>query len=874
MVEEPVVLLERDRQLATLHAALAAVRESRGGAALVAGEAGTGKSELLRRFCDQAGPAARVLWAACDALFTPRPLGPLLDIARLTGGDLEEKIARGALPHDVAAELLRELARPAPTILVIEDLHWADEATLDVVRLLARRIEAVPALLAVSYRDEQLAPTHPLRLLLGELPSNPSIARLEVADLSREAVEELAGASGLDAAELYARTQGNPFFVTEVLAARTQLIPHTVRDAVLARAARLRRAARSVLEAVAIVPQRVELPLLERLVDLAPGALEECLASGMLRSDGDAVAYRHDLARLAIEASLGPDRRLALHRAALAALEHPTHGALDLARLAHHAEAAGDTERVLRFSPAAAEHAAALGAHREAEAHYARALRFGSDLPSEVRADLLQRFAGECFLTEMRGAGIDALAEAAGIHRARGDAIKLAAALRQRAGLLGCAGRSPEARADADEAVAVLGDDAPDRERAWACACRASTAMVSDDFEEAVVHGMQAIELAERVGDSEILIDALNTVGTSELTRGADAGLEKLLRSLALAQESGRAPAAGRAFINLVSALGRRREWGRAEEYIADGLQYCSTHGLEAWEHSLLAARTECDLALGRWSEATAGAVAVVQRAHDHAATRYDALRLLGLARARRGDPECWPVLDEALGIARGSGDLQYLGPVAAARAEAVWLEGRPEMIEAETADAFILALERREPWLTAELACWRRRAGIADNVPDGLPAGPFALELAGEHQAAAAAWRDLGDRYEAALALAGADEEDALRHAHAEFQALGAQPAAAIVARRLRARGARNLPRGPRARTRENPAGLTGRELEVLALLAEGLRNAEIASRLVVSEKTVDHHVSAILRKLDVRSRGQAGAQAIRLGLLDGVRE
>jgi DNA-binding CsgD family transcriptional regulator len=205
---------------------------------------------------------------------------------------------------------------------------------------------------------------------------------------------------------------------------------------------------------------------------------------------------------------------------------------------------------------------------------------------------------------------------------------------------------------------------------------------------------------------------------------------------------------------------------------------------------------------------------------------------------------------------------------VAAAWAEALWLEGRHDEVEAATATAFELSLERKVPWVTGELACWRWRAGLEDQLPEGAAAEPYTLSLAGEWTRAATRWREIGCPYEAALALADADDEDALRQALDDLQALGARPAAAIVARRLRERGARSLPRGPRPSTRENPAGLTPRELEVLRLLAQGLRNGQIAERLVVSERTVGHHVSAILRKLDVRTRGQASAEAVRLGL------
>ena len=861
-------LFERSEHLSTLGESLAAVkRDARGRVLLVQGEAGVGKTALLECFCGDLAPRTRILWAACDPLFTPRPLGPLLDIARATGGELDERVERGDRPHDVASALIRELEAPSPTVLVLEDLHWADEATLDVTRLVARRADEAPALLVASYRDEELGPTHPLRVVLGELPRDETVERLDLRGLSPEAVATLAAAKGVDPEELYYRTSGNPFFVTEALAAETEQVPHTVRDAVLARASRLDSRARALLGAVAIVPQLTELWLLEAMAKESVPAIGECLRSGMLTDQGDRTSFRHELARLAVEESLTPDRRLELNRRALAALVEHGNGSPDLPRLAHHAEAAGDTDAVLRYAPAAAEQASVIGAHREALNQYGRALRFASGLPPEERAELLERFANEGYLTDMREEGIAALDEASAIHQARGDLLKQGDALRFTSRLMACIGRGAEARATARDAVALLEQVPPGVELAMAYSAVSHGYMFDDDFAETVAWGNRAIELAERVGATEALVQALNNIGVLELERGIPGGLEQLERSAELAAETDLEPDVGRAYINIAFGLSNLHEWERVDHYLEIGIDYCRERGLEAWLDHLLASRAETELMLGRWAAAADISLKLINdRPSQLVAPRQVALLVLALVRARRGDPEYRPLLDEAAEIAESAGELQYLAPSAAARAEVAWLEGRRDAIAPETDSALALALRRESP-LAGMVAIWRRRAGIDEEV-EAEVAEPYASELAGEHERAAKFWSEHGCTYEAAVTLAGSDREDSLRWALEQLQELGAAPAMAIVARRLRERGAKGLPRGPRASTKENPAGLTAREVEVLALVAEGLRNSEIAERLFLSEKTAGHHVSAILRKLDVKSRGEAAAAARGLGI------
>jgi DNA-binding CsgD family transcriptional regulator/tetratricopeptide (TPR) repeat protein len=859
------VLLERAAELSMLVDCLEAVeRSSRGQVLLVGGEAGVGKTTLVRRFCEERGQSARILWGACDPLFTPSPLGPLLAVAEGSGGELEAVVESGAMPYAVVTALARELSARAPTVFVLEDVHWADEATLDVLRLLARRVETVPALVVATYRDDELDRAHPLRIMLGELATSRTVGRMRLARLSPGAVAHLAEPYGVDADELYRKTAGNPFFVIEALATRAEEIPETVRDAVLARAARLSPAGQTLLDAVAVVPPRAELWLLEALAGDAADRLDECLTSGMLIAESAGVAFRHELARLAVEESVPPHRKVGLHRRALAALADPPVGAPDLARLAHHAEAAGDVDAVLRFAPAAAARAASLGAYHEAAAQYARALRFGGRLPVGLRAELLERRSYACYLTDQHDAAVAAIEDALACRRQLGQGLEEGDSLRWLSQVLWCPGRAAEAERAAGEAVTLLEALPPGRELAMAYANLAQTCSAAARAEEAVSWAGRALELAERLDDTEIAIHARVTIGTCEFGQG---GIERLEQGLELALRAELAEQVGRAYLLLVGTAVGGRRYGLATRHLQAGLDYCSDRGLERDRRYLLAYRARLELDQGRWAEASEDAAAVLRVPRTAVTPRIVALVVLGLVRARRGDPGQWAPLEEAWALAEPTRELPRLAPVAAARAEAAWLEGDRDAVAEATDGVLPLVLEAKWGWLAGELADWRRRAGLDGAVP-AVVAKPYALQFAGQWARAAERWRETGCPYEAALALADADQEEPLRRALEALQRLGARPAADVVARRLRELGVRRLPRRPRRATAANLAGLTARELEVLWLLGPDLRNADIAARLHISEKTVDHHVSAILAKLGVGSRREAARVAAERGI------
>ncbi|HEX9090954.1 MAG TPA: AAA family ATPase, partial [Anaerolineales bacterium] len=334
-------LLERDAQQGVLQNALDQVRQGHGSTILVSGEAGVGKTSFVASFVDPYRPLGVVYWGACDPLFTPRPLGPVYDIALQKIPPLLDLLNTSANWHAVALGLLKHLLdNPAATIVVFDDVQWADEATLDLLKYLGRRIEQTHSMLILTYRDDEVASQHPLWETLGNFPARHTI-RLPLEPLSEKAVEQLAAKANRSASGIFQATKGNPFFVTEVLRGKDEQIPKTIRDAILTRAARLPASAREVLELASIIPGPAQLWLLESILGPKSDAVDACVEGGFLAPSGNAFSFRHELARLAISGSIPFSQSKKLHQKILLAL-HEAKSDVPLAVFVHHAVGAED----------------------------------------------------------------------------------------------------------------------------------------------------------------------------------------------------------------------------------------------------------------------------------------------------------------------------------------------------------------------------------------------------------------------------------------------------------------------------------------------------------------------------------------------------
>lgn len=867
-------LLERESAFAQLLAAARDAADGHGLTCLLTGEAGIGKTTLLDAWSRQMLPACRVLLGRCDALFTPQPLGPLRDIAFSLDGRLAAMMDGGANQGVVFTAFLHELASNAePTLVILEDVHWADHATFDLIKYVGRRIGRLPVLLVLSFREDELDRAHPLRGVIADLPS-AELRRIALTGLSAAAVASLAQQAGMAADGLFAATGGNPFFVTETLASRLARVPETVRDAVLGRVARLSDDARALLDLASVVPGRIDLAIVRAAApEISPQALEECLARGVLLATDGGVTFRHELARRAIEDTLPPSERRHCHARMLALLaQHPGTPA---SQLVHHAAAADDAQRVPFLALAAANAAARLGAHHEAATYHATGLRFAAAATPEQRADLYEGWSYESSICgRIDNDVIDARHRAIELRRQLGDAEGEGRNLRWLSRLHWYQGNRAEAQRYIDEAVTILETIPAGAELAMAYSVRSQLFMLNDRTTMAVEWGERAYALAEQLDEVEIRIHALNNVGSALLFSGDEQGRAKLEDSLRLALGGGFHEHAARCYTNLSEHAVSFKNFTAAERYLTAGIAFDIAHDLDSWTPYLLGWQAQMRFDQGRHAEAQEICERVLATPGLTTVMRLPALTVLGRLRTRLGQPGALLLLEEAMALAHQTGESQRIVLAALGLIEGAWL--------ADDAAAGCATLERVEPlailtanaWLIGELGFWRACLSpepASTSAPDPAAAPPYQHLSAGRVEQAAADFAQRGCRFQQALALLTGGTAEHVGAALQILDAIGAAPAAERARGMARGLGLRSIPgarRGPYLQAGAHPFGLTRRESDVLALLADGLSNAEIADRLKRSAHTIEHHVSAVLAKMQVKSRMEAVALARRQNL------
>lgn len=868
-----MTLTERERELDQLALRQTAARAGSGGAVMVCGESGAGKTSFVEAFVAGLPKQTHVLWGACDPLSTPRPLGPLHDLAHRFSAATQDHLSSSEQPYDIFVAVFEEL-RARPTVLVLDDLHWADQGTIDLLRFLLRRAPQSHLLTVGILRDDEVSITHPLRGLLGDIARSPHAQSLTVPALSVEAITALVGERDVDPKWLHRVTGGNAFFVCEMLDHNATVgsteLPTTVRDAILARTADLDTDAWDLLNLLTCAPGAIGDHLLTGLGVTLP-ALRALDQAKLIKRDARGVAFRHDLCRRAVTSVIPPGAEPGLHRRFLDA--HRDAADEDPAVLTHHALGGGDRALITEAAAEAGRAAARSGAHTQACEFFEIALERGGLLSEDAEATLLEQLAGEYYLTDRLQDAIDACRRAMTIRRSTGSPVAVSADHHSLAIYEWYSGNRAVADQHVGDAIEALdgavAQQDPNRLRqlGHGFAMQAFLAVQSSRVDVAVEALSRARDVAVATGDPELSVRVRLIGYYCDILAGKDAVRDDLLSLLASGpRHIDETYSSG--YTNLTYFDVEQRRLGAAAALLNTSIPLMIEHDLPICRMVQLGSRSRLHLLLGDWDDALADADSVLGSPSAPLA-RIWPLLIRGLVALRRGGDDAG-VIDDAWALACRFGELARVLPVASAIVERAWLTGVrvPDPLVAECRSLLHDAPGHGLEWARGELAMWLRRIDGSDIAALDV-AEPYAMLFAGRYEAAAEQFHRLSTPYDVALALIDSGDAAGTRRALDLLDRLGADAVAGRVRSDLRAAGAAAVPGPRRASTQANPAGLTVRQVEVLRLLGDGLTNAELADRLFLSVKTVDHHVSAILTKLDVTKRRDAVRRAREVGIL-----
>jgi len=862
-------LVERAGFLTILQSHFNDVAKGEGHAVFVSGEAGIGKTSLVRAFCKELTDECNIYQGTCDALFTPRPLAPLYDIllqmhedVPAISGQIEDRAAFFTqFFHDL--KNMRGI-----TMLIIEDIHWADEATLDFIKFLARRITQLRCVFILTYRDNEIHSRHPLRNVLGQLQSG-SFTRIQLPPFSSDAVDRLAQEKGYNGEDVYSISGGNPFYVNEILAGYSAGIPDNIKDSILSVYNRLDEKTKHIWQVLSVMPTAFDLRSLEKLEPNFIEAIESCLETKILIVDKGLIFFKHELYRRTVESSLSPLLRVALHKKILGLLLESFEENRKIEQIIHHAKNANEYDLVVRYAPVAARQAASVGSHIEATKLYLSAIEYYQGNDEDLLIQFYEAYAYECYLTNQIREAIIYSGKALNIWKKKNHTEKIGNCMRFLSRLWWFDGNRKQAESFAGQAIQALDSLPTSRAKAMAYSNMSQLKMLSDQVEDCMFWGEKAISMAKELNDDEILCHALNNVGDVQIrifsTRKQ--GIELLQESLNIALKNSYHEHAARAYTNLGHNGMLIKDYGLAKKAFDEGIQYCEERNLDSWTMYMLASLARVHFETGSWNDALKIAEDLLKGDYLPPPAKIFALVVVGSIRTRRGEADAYPLLNEAKSKAMQTMELQRIVPALSALLEYEWIKGT-RCIEEEVINNTIGMMNQMgNLYENSEFAFWLKKARNQELPLQEVYEGYKLDNLKNVHQAVTN-WQNAGCPYEEGLALFEGDEDDK-RKAISIIHKLGALAVYEKLKFEMRSSGIKSIPRGLRKSTQENPALLTDRELEVLQLLNEGMQNKEIAARLFISAKTVDHHISAILFKLDVNSRTKAVQEAIRLAIL-----
>ena len=858
-------LIERTDVLSLLQTEFEKTIRGEGHCVLINGEAGIGKTALVKSFCKQ--QECIIYQGSCDALFTPRPLAPLYDIIWQIKKDLWSVSHTIEERSELFLKVFYELSLHNKNILIVfEDIHWADEATLDFIKFFIRRLHQLRCLFILTYRDDDSHSGHSLKNTFGSL-SPDLLTRIQLNPLSRQAVYKMAEEKGFDPEPVYAISAGNPFYVTEILASYSPGIPENIKDSILAVYNQQAEGTRNAWQMCSVIPEGLEVSRFAKLKSSWEG-MDHCFALKIIVVKNDRIIFKHELYRRTIEASLSPFKRIALNKTILE-LFLQTFDEKDIERIVHYAKHANEYKTVAQYAPIAAKQAAAVGAHVEASKLFLTAIEYSEADDTDMFPKLYEDYAYECYLINQIKEAIIYEGKALKLWRQKNEIEKAGNCMRFLSRLWWFDGNRAEAEKYGREAIELLQSEPPSKAKALAFSNVSQLKMLCDEHDECIQWGSLAIDMAKEINDDEILCHALNNVGCSQWKSDYtdNAGKNILLESLNLALKHSFHEHAARAYSNIISVALMAKDYELCQEYLPGAINYCEERNLDASKNYKLYMKARILLETGNPKAAAAIAENLLSDPNQLGTAKMGSSIVMLTIKMRQGKNDILPLLLEAKNLIFKTQEHQRIIPLVIAILQYEWLSEMSMLSDKELTTSIDLVQKVTAITLNSEFDFWLKKVRKQDIQLPKLYE-PYQLLKDGEVHLSASFWEKKNCYFEQAMALFEGDEEDK-KAALTILQQMEANAICEKIKMEMRAGGIKKIPRGQRESTKTNPMNLTNRELDVLQLLQKGIQNKEIAQSLFISPKTVDNHISNILFKLDVNSRSKAVHEAVRLNIL-----